>query len=303
MDRRYLAALVAATFLFGSTFPASKLVLTQVGPLWTAAMRFACATLSLLPLVCWQRRRAPLAGRLPLGRLALIGALQTAGSMGFLNLGLRHTAAPRAAILMACTPLLVALLSRLWLKTPIRPLAWTGLGLALCGVVLCVSPGGLAAPQAGDLLVLGGALCWAVATLVIKRMPVVLDIWRLSFWQMLFGSLLLAGLARWQGEPMHWPHAAALAAFVWLALPATTGAMALWFLALQWGGAVRTSGFLFLSPLFATLLSWWLFGRPLSWPEAAGGVLVGAGLYALARGAEAPAEITFVSRCAHVACD
>jgi len=47
MEKRYLAALLAATFLFGALFPARKREVTQAGPFWTAALRFGCAAPSL----------------------------------------------------------------------------------------------------------------------------------------------------------------------------------------------------------------------------------------------------------------
>ncbi|MFD2408181.1 hypothetical protein ACFSVK_24520 [Azorhizophilus paspali] len=48
--------------------------------------------------------------------------------------------------------------------------------------------------------------------------------------------------------------------FLWLAIPASTGAMGLWFAALKIGGSVQTSGFLSLST-FRRLDFLWL-NRP-----------------------------------------
>ncbi|AUH50277.1 EamA family transporter [Chromobacterium sp. ATCC 53434] len=284
--KRYWLLILAATFLFGSTFPSSKIVLSEMPPLWAAVARFLVASAGIAPILLWQRlhRRHAASQRRPWGILILIGLLQTAGSMGFLNIGLRSTTPAKAAILMACTPLIVALMSRLALKEKIHPLAAVGLALAFFGVAMCIGLNKLDGFGAGDALVLCGAACWAASTLVVKSSRIAINVWVLTFWQMLIGSAFLALLAWAVGEAPALPHGdRALIAFLWLALPATTGAMALWFMALELGGAVRTSGFLFLSPLFATLISFAAFGYSLSLHELAGGVLIGIGIYLVSK--------------------
>ncbi|WP_043614838.1 DMT family transporter [Chromobacterium violaceum] len=283
--KRYWLLILAATFLFGSTFPSSKIVLSEMPPLWAAVARFLAASVGIAPVLLWQRLRSPHAApRRPWGMLALIGLLQTAGAMGFLNIGLRSTTPAKAAILMACTPLIVALLSRLALKEKIHPLAGMGLIIAFFGVAMCIGLNKLDGFGTGDALVLCGAACWAASTLVVKSSRIMVNVWVLTFWQMLVGSIFLALLAWAGGEAPALPHSERVwMAFLWLALPATTGAMALWFMALELGGAVRTSGFLFLSPLFATLISFAAFGYSLSLHELAGGVLIGIGIYLVSK--------------------
>jgi drug/metabolite transporter (DMT)-like permease len=72
-----------------------------------------------------------------------------------------------------------------------------------------------------------------------------------------------------------------------LAVPASTGSFGLWFVALEKGGATKTSGFLFLAPLFTVLLSFFVLGAPLSWQQAFGGGLIGFALWLVNRNAPA----------------
>ncbi|HGE6737074.1 TPA: EamA family transporter [Serratia marcescens] len=116
-SRRYLLLILSSTFLQGSSFIASKVVLTELPPLWLAAIRFFVAALSLLPRL-WIRRSDKVAAGtsisfsgMPWLGLIFIGLLQTAGVMAFLTLGLTKVIASKAAILMASNPLLVALLA------------------------------------------------------------------------------------------------------------------------------------------------------------------------------------------------
>jgi drug/metabolite transporter (DMT)-like permease len=58
--------------------------------------------------------------------------------------------------------------------------------------------------------------------------------------------------------------------------------------ALARGGATRTSGYLFLAPLFTVILSYFAFDAALSWPQAGGGLLIGVALWLVNR--EIPAR-------------
>lgn len=289
-QRRYLLLIFGSTFLQGSSFVASKVVLTELPPLWLAALRFFAAALSLSPWLWLRHCTRTAAGTavpitsMPWLRLAVIGLLQTTGVMAFLTMGLTQTTASKAAILMASNPLLVALLAGILLNERVRPLAWLGLLLAFVGVVVCIGVQSAmsGAIGHGEALVMAGSTCWALATLASKRFRLAIDTWTLAFWQMLVGAVALALLAAWRGESFALPtHTAA--AFLWLAIPASTGAMGLWFAALHMGGAVRTSGFLFLCPFFAALITFAISGEMLSAHELLGGLLIAVGIVFLSR--------------------
>ena len=68
-------------------------------------------------------------------------------------------------------------------------------------------------------------------------------------------------------------------------IPTTLSAMAT---AVRHGGATRTSGYLFLAPLFTVVLSFLVLGTTLSWRQALGGALIGLALWLVNR--EVPAE-------------
>jgi drug/metabolite transporter (DMT)-like permease len=49
------------------------------------------------------------------------------------------------------------------------------------------------------------------------------------------------------------------------------------------GGATRTSGYLFLAPLFAVILSFVIMGSNLTWLQAGGSVMIGLALWLVNR--------------------
>lgn len=290
----FIAVLLGATFLMGSSFIAGKLLLQAGVPAFLlVGWRFLVAALATLPLVLLEGRfwRALVPAGLTLrhgGTVILIGLLQTAAVMGLLFLAMRTISASTAAILLFTNPLWVALLSRLFLGESLSAGRLLGLVLGLAGVCLAIGVGAdfLAGGDVltGELTGLGSALCWSVATLVNKRARLPFGSWALSFWQMLLGSLVILGLAL--ALDQRWPAETSLADwgwFFWLAIPASTGSFGLWFVALRKGGATRASSFLFAAPLFTVVLSFLILGAPLTWPQAVGGALIGFSLWLVNR--------------------
>jgi drug/metabolite transporter (DMT)-like permease len=289
----YVAILLGATLLMGSSFVAGKILLSAgVPPLLLVGFRFLVAALGTLGPVAWEGGMS-WRGLVPPGlsrkdwlMVAVIGLLQTSAVMGLLFLAMREIPAPMAALLLFTNPIWVAALARLFLHEPLPKLRALGLVLGASGVALALGASDAAQGELGrgQLIGLGAAFCWAAATLVNKRAHLKLGVWALSFWQMFIGSLALLAIAYLAGE--RWP--SGLTAnqwgwFAWLALPGSTGSFGLWFMALRRGGATRTSGYLFLAPLFAAVLSHWLLDATLSSRQALGGLFIGLGIWLVNR--------------------
>jgi drug/metabolite transporter (DMT)-like permease len=155
-----VAALVAASFLFGATFVVVKSALDDIGPLSFIAWRFLIGALVLLPLALprgsaiW--RHGVLAG------MALFAgyALQTAG--------LQFTSASNSALItglyVVFTPFLAALFSRR------RPSGWVVVGamVAFIGVYLLTGVDSLSLGP-GDLLTVGCAVAFAFHIVALAR--------------------------------------------------------------------------------------------------------------------------------------
>ncbi len=277
----YVLTLIFATFFMGSSFIASKLLLRDLAPFWLAGWRFMVAAVAMLPLAMTRR---PVATRSQTNWLTvmLVGLLQTTGTMGLLFLSMQTLSAANAAILLFTNPLWVALLSYLFFRERISPQQLVSLVVGLVGVVLAMGGQASFTDWRGTLLGLGSALCWAGSTIITKQRPAGIDPLWLNTLQMGLGGvvLLLASFVgnepqRWLTSPGQW------AWFLWLAVPASAGSFGLWFVALQRGGAARSSSFLFLAPLFATLLSVLVLNTTLTGWQLLGGGLVGLAIYGM----------------------
>jgi drug/metabolite transporter (DMT)-like permease len=288
----YVMILMGSTFLMGSSFVAGKILLNAGVPaLLLVGFRFLVAALGTLGLVAWEgglsaRGLVPVAlSRADGLKVVLIGVLQTGAVMGLLFLAMREIPAPMAALLLFTNPIWVALFARVFLGEALPARRALGLLLGAVGVALALQAGGAGGGLwRGQLIALGSALCWAAATLVNKRANLKLGVWALSFWQMLIGAVALLAIAYLDGE--RWPTgltASHWGWFGWLALPGSTGSFGLWFMALRRGGATRTSGYLFLAPLFAAVLSHWVLGSSLSARQLLGGLAIGLGIWLVNR--------------------
>ena len=182
--------LVALTLGWGFNWPMIKLALTEmpvlsfrsVCLLGGAAGLFATAAYARLPL------RVP---RGEWGRLLLISLFNITGWSLCTVYGIGYMSSGRAAILSYTMPLWGILLSAWLLNERLSARRILGVGLGM-GAMLLLLSNELQAEQAapkGTLLMLGGALSWAIGTVLMKRYPVGLPVVSLTAWQLLLGGI------------------------------------------------------------------------------------------------------------------
>jgi drug/metabolite transporter (DMT)-like permease len=155
---------------WGGQFVVGKSALGRVDAFHLTTLRYAIAALVLVALLAVVE--GPRALRLD-GRGLRLFWLGTLGFAGFNLLaytGLDHAQPQSAALVIALSPLLMALV--IWSKDGVRPSRTTvgALAVALVGVTLVISRGDplsilTGSVGWGDALVLGGALCFVLYTI------------------------------------------------------------------------------------------------------------------------------------------
>ncbi|HUF35624.1 MAG TPA: DMT family transporter [Gemmatimonadales bacterium] len=290
--------MLTVALIWGLNFSITKGAFARFPPLAFTGVRFALASLLLVPLVWWLEGRQELPrGALP--RLVLLGVVgNTLYQLGFIS-GLARTTASNSALILASMPSIVALLAvALGLET-VRPRILAGVLVATAGVVLVVAARGEGfggGSMAGDLLTLAAVLCWAAYTLGLRRLAEGISPLRVTAVTTLAGApgLILAGLP--EMLRMDW---SAVGAAGWGALGYATVlslvvAYVLWNRSVQAVGPSRTVVYMCLTPLIAVTGAAVLLGerpRPL---QAVGAVLIIGGVLltrvagSRSRGAVAP---------------
>jgi len=162
--RQALVALCAAGLLWGTTVPLSKLALEWLPAGWLTVARFGLAAALLLAFT----RRGLRTAVTP--RVLIYGAIGYGGTVIIQNAGITRTSVTHAALMIGAVPVLVAVISAVWLRAVARPVAWAGFAVSLAGVALVTGGGGGGATPRGDALVLASLLLSATFTVAQARL-------------------------------------------------------------------------------------------------------------------------------------
>lgn len=187
-------ATVIAVFItaaWGSSFILMKNVADSVSALAFLTLRFGVAAVLLALLFCKQLRRFD---KKTVFRSFVLGAF-LAGYMIFQIIGLRYTSASNSAFLTSLSVLIVPFLSALLLRKMPGKSNWTGVALAVLGLVFITGIyKGLTALTIGDLYTLACAVCVAAHIVVADRFLKESDSLLLGIGQ-IFAAALLSLLA------------------------------------------------------------------------------------------------------------
>ncbi len=255
--------LLAAYFvlIWGSGYVATKIALQDASPFSFLTLRFAVATLVLIPVVLWLRPRWP-ATRAEWLHIIVAGLLMH----GF-NLGGSHYAqflglsASMSALILAFQPLVTAL----WLtargRDRLEPLQWLGVAVGLLGVTGIVWRGLdlRTMTVAGLSCALFALASISTATLYQRRFCPAVDLRSASLIQTAATLALFAPLA-WLVEGFDLrPSARLFGATLFLVVFATLLAVS----ALHWlmrrGAATRVTSLLYLTPVVTLGVEWLIF--------------------------------------------
>src|SRR5438552_421041 len=185
---------------WGTTYLAIKKGVEVFPPALFGGARIALAGLILFVYLAVRRQPVRMSLRDFLWT-ALVGVLLFVGGNGLITVGEKYVASGVASVLVATTPLWMALLEMLWPwgeRLSVR--GWLGLFVGLAGVLLLLAPR-LQRPaslfeDAGPLLVLGSSLAWSTGSFILRYRRLRGTHLSVAAYQMLVGgaSLLLIGL-------------------------------------------------------------------------------------------------------------
>ncbi len=273
--------LTLTMLLWGGTFISGRMLAETVAPASAAFLRFAIASLTLLLLTRLMKGglQRPQRGHwLP---LVLLGATGVFSYNVCFFIGLKHITAGRAALFVACTPLVITLLSLIFQKERLPLLGFIGILLSLTGAVFVISNGHPATLLQGsfgigELALLGCVLSWAAYTLIGRSILTSLTPLASVCYSSIIGAILLLPPALQAGLARTIPSLSSTDWFnlAYLGMGGTAIGFSLYYQGIQRIGATRAGVFINLVPLFALLLSWLLLAEVIRYSVLAGGLLV-----------------------------
>ncbi|CAN5814376.1 MAG: DMT family transporter [Gemmatimonadetes bacterium] len=253
------ASLAVMVIVWAVNFSVVKWALDVFNPLTFNALRYLLACLFVFVVL---RIRGPIRwpARGDLLRFLGVGILGNVLYQLAFIYGINYTRAGNASVMMALTPLVVALLSwRVGHEQP-GPLTWIGGGCSLMGVAL-VSGASLrldgTTTLLGDLILVGAVVLWALYTVAARGLILRYGSVITTAWTMWLGGavLVLVGIPsmvmqEWRAIPGAAWGALAYSAFLSIGL-----SYLIWYRAVERIGSTRTSIYSNLTPAVALIVA------------------------------------------------
>ena len=260
----------------------AKATLAEIAPVFQASLRLIGAAVLLL-LWC-HYRGIRLHGADGSARPGLLAGTLFALEFVFLFVGLQYTSAARLTLLLYTSPLWVALVLPLFVRSEgLGWLQWCGLACAFIGVGWVLRhPADASLPQQwiGDAMGLAAGLLWGLTTVVLRAS----DLTRIApdkllMYQLGVSSLLLPCISLALGEP--W--SLQLSAFAWTSVLVQAGVGAfltylIWMWILSRYPATKVSVFTFLTPVFSLIAGALWLGEPVTGELLGALAVVGLGI-------------------------
>ena len=283
--------------IWGTNYSIVKSAFREVDPQACNALRMLIASATFLAVIALFRLRPARPGfaasifRTP-ARMTRRDVLELVG-LGivghffyqyFFIAGVALTSVANSSLMLAATPVVIALLSAVLGYERISPRHWAGAALSMLGIYIIVGRGvdldghGLT----GDVMMVAAVLCWALYTLGSRRLIARHSPVAVTGLSMTIGTLVYA--------PVMWGHVgavpwAAVSARTWISIVyssifALCVAYTIWYAAVRQIGSARTSVYSNVIPIVAMATAVIVLGEPLTAANVIGAiaVLVGVGL-------------------------
>ena len=276
---RYLPALalIVLSCTWGYTWVLLKQGLMYASPFALAAQRCVGGAVALVVAVKLMGKSMRLVAP---WETAVLGLVQITGFVALQTWALVEGGPGKTAVLIFTMPIWTLLLAWPLLGERVRGKQWLAAASTLGGLLLIIEPWNMHSSLFSKMLGIGAAVCWAVSTVLLKRLrrrePV--DLLVLTTWQMIIGSVplvLLAELA--PGRSTDWSsHYIAIIIFLSVASVALCWWLWVWILdrVPAWEASLSVLG----TPVVAILSSRLALGEAFKASEVAGILLIGGGL-------------------------
>src|SRR3954471_4766964 len=261
--------LVIMALIWGVNFVVIKFATSVLPIVAFNAVRVSLAAVALV--IAGALRKGPWPGRKQSLSLLALGILGNGIYQMLFVQGVAHTRASDAAILVAATPAFIAVLARARGAEHVHRKVWGEILLSVLGIALISSAGVVGQSQSslfGDMLVLCGAFCWALYSVLLKPHTHSVDGIKLGALTMVGGAVALM-LFSWpavMGAPWRTAPPSAWWAIIYSGIGSLVIAYLFWYRGVRVIGPTRTSMYSNIQPVFAVLAAWIVLGElPTLW--------------------------------------
>jgi drug/metabolite transporter (DMT)-like permease len=294
--------LLLMTLIWGTNYAIVKHAFTEMDPQAFNALRMIVASSTFVAVMAWMQwreRRGAAAGTTPPSTSGIFRTRERITGREWLGLlglgivghcvyqysfiaGLSQTSVANSALVVAATPVLIALSTAVSGAEPVGWRHWAGAGLSVAGIYIVVGHGATMSGSSlrGDLTMLVAVVCWTIYTLgarPLMRRHSPVGVTGLS---MVIGSLLYVPLVSRHLRSLDPGSVSGLTWFslVYSALFALCVAYTIWYAAVREIGSARTSIYSNLVPIVAMLTAVVFLGESLGIRKVIGAAAVLAGV-------------------------
>lgn len=267
------------SMLWASASVTGKFGLYSAEPLVLFNMRFLGAGVILLTFISLAER-----SRFPhyeeWKQLTLFGAFNTTLYLGLFVLALQQVTPGITSLAIALNPLLISILSAVWMKRRVHLREWMAVFLGIGGVLLAAWPllETSYATTAGMALLGLSMVSYSIGSVYYSSINWTLSRTAINGWQAFIGGVLLIPFTLLMHEKENHFDQRFWLALAWLILPVSIIAIQLWLRLLK-TDAVRASMWLYLCPVFGFIYAALLVDEPITFHTITGTLLVLIALY------------------------
>lgn len=281
----YIGLVLTPLFWAGNAVVARGTV-ESIPPLSMAFWRWVIALAILLPFGLpgvWRHRQVI---RQHLGSMLALATFSVGAFNSLLYLAATTTTATNIALINATIPIFVALLAWLLLGDRTRPIQALGILLAITGIVTVVARGDLSVltslqAQPGDLIMVSAVFSWGLFSVLLRRQAVPLPALTFLTTQILLGAMVilpfyLTDLLFFSGG--FELSGSTIMPLLYIAIFPGILAYGFWNHGVHKIGPARAAIFMYLTPVFASILAGIFLAESLGVFHVIGGLLILAGL-------------------------
>ena len=276
---RTYSALIATVIFWGLSFVATKVSLESIPTFTIIFARFALAAVFFAGMMF--RHGIPSFTPRDHVMIFLTALFEPGLYFMFETLGLIHTTASKASLIIATVPITVMVLSALLLKEKTGRLGIAGVLLSLVGIVVLITGdpdfgwtfGG---SLTGDLLIFGAVLSAALYIVGARNLGRRYSSLEITTMQIFYGAVFYAPAFIWQLPGISWCSISGRSwgGLLYLTVFATVAAFLCYNYALTKIPASRAAVFINGIPVVTAIGAWIILGESLTMFQAAGGALV-----------------------------
>jgi drug/metabolite transporter (DMT)-like permease len=280
--KAYLA-LCATSFIWGSTWVASKIAVQKVPGLQISAIRQLIA--GVIFIVFFKLKGEPWPKLSQLRSLLLIAFFLLIFANGLSTWSIRYISSGLGALIGALFPLFVVIIESLFFKVRVKPLTYIGLTLGILGIAFVFYDSAFHHQTDkyifGAVLGLIATLSWSIGTIMVSRKKLNMNPYYGMGWQMALSSPFIMAMAFTTGEyiPVTEIPAQSWLGLAWLVFAGSCIAFVCFIYSMKHLPAGIASLYAYINPIVAMLIGSVLLAEVLTIDLLIGTIITIAGVY------------------------